>query len=163
MIKANRRIGRILLLFVALTILGSATVGCKYFPEATFDLAKASRLPKWFTLPPRLARIDVSLTMSYYIKPWGRTATFILHDTKNHTLAKIDGKVRGGEPLRLKTSPQSDLTGIPSFEVITANGITEIVEHKKIEPIFYVTDNPVVWRESWVSNPRQSTTRNSSA
>ncbi len=108
MIKVNRRIGRMLFLFVALTIFSSAIVGCEYFPESTFELANESRLPKWFKLPPGLARPDVSVTMSYYVKPWGRTATLILHDTKNHTLAKIDGKVKGAEPLHLKTSPSRD-------------------------------------------------------
>jgi len=147
MIKVKRRIEIILLIFVAVAILGSAITGCEYFPEATFELANESRLPKWFSLPPGLARPDVSVTMSYYVKPWGRTATFTFHDMKNRTLAKIDGKVKDTEPLHLKSSPQSDTPGYPSFEVITANGMTEIIEHKKMEPIFYITDSPAVWSE----------------
>jgi hypothetical protein len=147
MIKISRRIGRILLLFIALAILGSATVGCEYFPEATFELANESRLPKWFNLPHGLARPDVSVTMNYYTAPWGRSATFVLHDMKKHVLAKIDGKMKGTEPLQLKMWTQGDTNGYPSFEVITANGMTEIIEHKKMEPIFYITDNPAVWTE----------------
>ena len=147
MIKVDRRIGRIMLLFVASTVLAFAIVGCKYFPESTFELASESRLPKWFSLPPGLVRGDVSVTMNYYVKPWGETATFILHDTKGHTLAETNGKLKGIEPLHLKGSSQRDATGYPSFEVVTAKGITEIVEHKKMEPTFYITDNPAVWRE----------------
>src|ERR1035437_9961298 len=89
MFKIIRRIDKYLLLFVALTISCSAIVGCEYFPEATFELASDSRLPKWITLPPGLTRTDVSITMSYYITPWGRSATFILQDTKGKIRTKV--------------------------------------------------------------------------
>ena len=77
MFKITRPIDKFLLLFVALTISGSGT-GCEWFPESTFALASESRLPKWITLPPGLTRADVSIKMSYYIKPWGSSATFIV-------------------------------------------------------------------------------------
>ena len=134
-------------LWVALlcAISGSALTGCQYFPESTFELASESRLPKWFTPPPGLTRADVSVTMSYYIKPWGRSATFILREGKRQT--KVDGKEKGLEPLRLKNPPQGFPSGYPSYEVITVNGITDIIEHRRMEPIFYVTDDPAVWNE----------------
>jgi len=33
------------------------------------------------------------------------------------------------------------------YEAITVNGITEIIEHRKMEPIFYVTDGTTVWKQ----------------
>ena len=81
MFKIIRRIDNFLLFFVALTIAGSA-IGCEWFPESIFELASESRLPKWITLPPGLTRADVSIKMSYYVKPSGSSATFILQDTK---------------------------------------------------------------------------------
>ena len=147
MFKIIRRIDKYLLFFVALTISGSAIVGCEYFPESTFQLASESRLPKWITLPPGLTRADVSITMSYYVKPWGRSATFILQDVKGQILTKVYGKERGLEPLQLKHPPQGFPPGYPAYEVITVNGITDIVEHRKMEPIFYITDDPAVWKE----------------
>jgi hypothetical protein len=146
MVKVNRRIGRILLACVALTILSSATIGCEYFPESTFELANESRLPKWFSLPAGLTRPDVLVTMNYYVTPSDRVATFTLHDTKKHVIAKMYGKLKGSKPLGLNGLPQGPDSGYPSFEVITANGITEIIEHKKMEPIFYITDDPAVWK-----------------
>jgi hypothetical protein len=143
MVKVNRRIEKILLVCVALIILSSATIGCEYFPESTFELANESRLPRWFNLPPGLNRSDVSVTLNYYSVPWGNDTIFILHDGKGHVLGKIGGNANNREPLHLKSSP----TGYPLFEVITANGITEIIEHKKMEPIFYITDDPAVWKE----------------
>ena len=141
-----RRIDKFLLLFVALTIAGSA-IGCEWFPESTFDLASESRLPKWITLPPGLTRADVSIKMSYYSMPWGSSATFVLQDTKGKIRTKVDGKVKGLEPLHLKHPPPGFPPGDPSYEVITVNGITEIIEHRKQEPIFYITDDPAVWKE----------------
>jgi hypothetical protein len=146
MFKVVRRIDKFLLFFLALTIVGSA-IGCEWFSESTFELASESRLPKWITLPPGLTRVDVSITMSYYVKPWGNRATFILQDTKGQIRTKVDGKVKGSEPFQLKHPPHGFPPGYPSYELITVNGITEIIEHRKMEPIFYITDDPAVWKE----------------
>jgi hypothetical protein len=146
MFKIIRRIDKFLLFFVALTIAGSA-IGCERFPESTFELASESRLPKWITLPPRLTRADVSITMSYYVKPWGSSATFMLKDKNGQLLTKVNGKAKGSEPFHLKHPPSGFPPGYPSYEVITLNGITEIIEHRTMEPIFYITDDPAVWKE----------------
>ena len=146
MFEIIRRIDKFLLLFVALTIAGSA-IGCEWFPESTFDLASESRLPKWFTPPPGLTRADVSIKMSYYSMPWGSSATFILQDTKGKIRTKVDSKEKGSEPFQLKHPPHGFPPGYPAYEIITVNGITEIIEHRKMEPIFYVTDDPAVWKE----------------
>src|SRR5260370_9034138 len=146
MFKITRRIDKFLLFFVALAIAGSA-IGCEWFPESTFELASESRLPKWITLPPGLTRTDVSITMSYYSLPWGNDATFILQDAKGKIRTKVNGKTRGLGPNQLKHPPPGFPAGYPSYEVITVNGITEIIEHRKMEPIFYITDDPTVWKQ----------------
>lgn len=144
--KTIRRHDRFLFCLVFLIFAGS-TVGCDWFPESTFELASESRLPKWITLPPGLTRADVSLTVSYYIMPWGSSATFVLRDAKGQSRAKINGKMKGSEPLQLKNPPRGFPPGYPAYEVITVNGITEIIEHRKMEPEFYITDDPAVWKE----------------
>src|SRR5450755_4006034 len=112
MLKIIRRIDKFLLLFVVLTIAGSE-IGCEWFPESTFELASESRLPKWITLPPGLTRADVSITMSYYVMPWGRSATFILRDTKRQIRTKVNGKTRGLGPNELKHPPSGFPPGYP--------------------------------------------------
>ena len=62
-------------------------------------------------------------------------------------MAKVYGKDKGTGPLQLKPPPQGYVIGYPNYEVITVNGITEIIEHRKPEPIFYITDDPAVWKE----------------
>lgn len=139
------------LLILILTVACLSLLGCDFFPESTFELASESRLPKWFTLPKELSRSDVTVTMSYYIRPSGRTATFTLLNTKKQKLAEVKGTQTGLEPLTLKKPRPGFPPGYPSYEIITVNGVTEIVEHRKMEPIFYITDDPAVWAELGVS------------
>lgn len=110
MFKIVRHIAKFVLFLVALTIAGSA-IGCEWFPESTFELASESRLPKWITLPPELTRAGVSLTMSYYTKPWGSDVTFILQDAKGQIRTKI-----GGEGEKLRAFPtETSSAWIPSW------------------------------------------------
>jgi hypothetical protein len=85
--------------------------------------------------------------MNYYIWPWGRSTTFVLRDKKGQILSKVSGHEKGLEPLHLKNPPKRFPPGYPAFEVITVNGVTEIIEHKKMEPIFYINDDPAVRKE----------------
>ena len=126
---------------------GSAIIGCQYFPESTFELSSESRLPKWITLPPGHTRADVSITMSYYNALWGNDVKFIVDDRKSPILAKLYGKLNSDGPSHLKHPPQGFPNGYPMYEVITMNGTTDIIEHRKMEPVFYLTDDPAVWKE----------------
>lgn len=110
--------------------------------ESQFQLASESRLPKSVKLPPELTRTDVSVELRYYTSPLGGSAKFILRDKKGKKLAQVDGKTKGPCPKGFENRYRH-----PSYEVITGNGITEIVEHRKPEPIFYLTDDPAVWKE----------------
>jgi hypothetical protein len=133
-------------LLVVLLILSALLVLNEYFPEATFELASESRLPKWITLPPGLTRADVSLTFSYYTLPWN-DAKFILQDKNKQTIEKKNGRVKCRGPFQLKNPPQGFPSGYPNYEAVTVNGITEIIEQRKPEPALYVTDDPIVWKQ----------------
>jgi hypothetical protein len=138
-------------LFVLLTIASSVIVLSEWIPESTFELASESRLPKWITLPPGLTRADVSITMSLYSKLWGWSAVFTLKDTKGQIRTKVYGTEKGRGTLYLKHPPPGFPPGCPAYEVITVNGITDIIEHRKPEPIFYITDDPAIWKELGVT------------
>jgi hypothetical protein len=136
----NRALGVVVLACQLLT-------GCGLFPESSFSLANESRLPKWFTLLPNQTRANVTVTMDYYIDSSGRTATFTLRDSSGSVISKVTGKQKGLEPLQRSTRLPGYPEGYPSYEIITVGGITEIIEHRKMEPIFYVTDDPEVKAE----------------
>ena len=142
-IKKVPRVGRYLILGAAVTILASTLIGCQYFPESTFQLASESRLPKWITLPPDFTRADVSITMSYFAWPG---AGFVLRDAKGQTLEKVDGSEKCSN-FQLRKPPPGFRPGYPSYTEIVVKGTTELIEHRKMEPIFYVTDDPAVWQE----------------
>ena len=126
---------------------GHLLTSCGLFPESSFSLANESRLPKWFTLLPNQTRANVTVTMDYYIDSSGRTATFTLRDSSGSVISKVTGKQKGLEPLHRSTRLPGYPEGYPSYEIITVGGITEIIEHRKMEPIFYVTDDPEVKAE----------------
>ena len=81
--------------------------------------------------------------MSYYT--WG-SAGFILQDARGQTLEKVDGMVKC-QNFRLKNPPQGFPPGYPAYAVISAKGTTEMIEHRKMEPVFYMTDDPTAWKE----------------
>lgn len=131
------------LLIPAIFVFSLVLTGCV---ESSFVLAPESRLPRFVALPPGLTRADVSLEMSYYLKPWGSGATFRVR-SGGRVLAKLNGRLKGSEPLQLKSPPPGFPPGYPLYEVITANGVTEIIEHRKMEPVFYVSDDEAVRKE----------------
>ena len=149
------RSGRYLFVGLAVAILASPIIikGCEMFPESSFQLASESRLPKWIALPPNLTRSDVSITMSYYTWPG---AGFVLQDAKGRTLEKVDGWVTCSD-FRLKNPPQGFPSGYPIYAEIIVKGTAELIEHRKMEPVFYVTDDPAVWQEYRAVGDRKST------
>jgi hypothetical protein len=63
----------------------------------------------------------------------------------------VKGKLKGLGPLQLNHPPPGFPHGYPAYEIITVKGITDIIEHRKMEPVFYVTDDPAVWKELGVA------------
>lgn len=119
--------------------------GCS---ESNFDIAKESRLPKWFAIPAGTTREDFTMTLDYYIVPTEK-AVFTLYDKSGKKLSVKNGKRYGGYlyPKGLKSPPPGFPKGYPSYEIIVVDGIIDIIEHRKMEPIFYLTDDPAVWKE----------------
>jgi hypothetical protein len=100
--------------------------------ESSFQLADESRLPVWIKLPPGLKRQDVSLTLNYYTNPFGANAKFILKNRRGDVLEKVSGN---DEPI------DGNVSKYPVFVLVKVNGVSEIIEHRKMEPIFYVSDD----------------------
>lgn len=119
----------IIFLFIVLT-------GCA---ESSFVLSEESRIPKWFEVPEGKERKDIKVTMHYYVMPWGRSATFKMKTDGSFFSKKIKGKSRGLYPNEIEGSTYS-------YEVITAKGLTDVIEHRKMEPVFYTTDDPDIWK-----------------
>jgi hypothetical protein len=130
------------LIGVAVTLLLLSS--CGVLPESSFELAPSSRLPRWIQLSAGQRRDQVRVTLDYYISPFGRTCTFSLYDDQTRRLRKVSGSIREQHPLTLKNSSPRFAAGYPSYEVITIEGSIDVVEHRAMEPVFYMTDDRVV-------------------
>jgi hypothetical protein len=104
-------------------------------------LSSESRLPKWEALPPGFTRADVSVTLNRYTTPLpgANDAEFILKNGKGRKLTELKGKVKC-------QYPYSGFS-YPFYEAVVVNGTTEILEFRKMEPIFYVNDDPAIRKE----------------
>jgi hypothetical protein len=109
-------------------------------------LADESRLPLWFDLPEGLSRRDVSVTLSYYVMPWGRSATLVMRARDGRWIASTKAAQRGLEPLTLVPREAGKPRPHPVYEILTSGEITEVIEHRRMEPVFYITDDPEVKR-----------------
>ena len=114
-------------------------------------LSPESRLPKWFA-SAGIARASSELTMDYYVSLTGPpAATFTLRDFKGRHIASVIGQPRANEPETLEPHGTTGPIPYPMYEVITADGITEVIEHRRHRPFFYITDDPEVRRKLGVS------------
>jgi hypothetical protein len=133
-----------LLIVLFTSVACSPTRGCI---ESDFDLAAKSRIPRWFDVPESVQRSDLSVSLDYWIGPVGRTATVTLHRVGGRRLDSVVATMAGSEPYTLIRKPATGPIPYPSYEILTAKGITEVVEHRRMEPIFYIVDDPEVKRK----------------
>jgi hypothetical protein len=140
---------------ILLSVLVVSIAGCL---EASFELAPDSRLPKWLDAPEGVARSDLKVTMEYYSTFSGGEYVFKFYDkNKFLKIQKISLTTDEQPTIRtkeLRNPPAGFPKGYPAYNVVTVNGITDIIERRKMEPVFYMTDDPAVWKELGVVQKR---------
>jgi len=126
------------LAFIAACILLS---GCaEWFPESNTTLAPESRLPRWFQQPADVSRSDLSVEMLEYLDH----GTFVLRNQRTgRQLATIRAQRLNSKPLTLPNSIRADGT-VPNYSIMKVGGIVEIVERKRREAVFDISDDPDV-------------------
>jgi hypothetical protein len=107
-------------------------------------LAPDSRLPMWFRLAANIDRPSVTLQLDYYNDSMGSKGVFTLRDRQGQVVLKKGGYF--GKSLE-HSGALAAASQYPMHEVIVIDGVTDIVEHRKMEPIFYMTDDPALWGE----------------
>ena len=70
-----------------------------------------------------------------------------LREPRIDGLRRANGKLACKEPFHLKDAPHGFAAGYPAYEPITVNGMTQMIEHRGTEPVFYITDDPVAWKQ----------------
>ena len=129
----------------AAVLISALYVGSSMIAESSFKLADDSRLPKWITIPDGLTREQVTIRLDYYSGLFGRKATFTLIGPDMGDSARISGAIRGDMP-HPASGKASKIVSYPIYQFISADGVWDIVEHRKMEPLFYLSDDPELWR-----------------
>jgi hypothetical protein len=117
--------------------------------ESSFQLSEQSRLPRWFSVPHEANRSDYTLQMDLHSTTSGGKAVFKL--SKKGNLLSVGKYVvtTDEQPsirsVQLSRQPEGSPKDYPRYKVVTINGVTDIIELRKMEPVFYMTDDPAVW------------------
>lgn len=116
------------------------------FIEAEFTLSPESKLPAWYSeLPTGYKREDVKIHLQYYTPLFDVDNTVLLVKNKDgFTLFKETGMFVHHLEYWKWAHEDWPARAHPGYVKITINGLTEIIEHKKMEPIFYVSDEAAV-------------------
>jgi hypothetical protein len=93
-----------------------------------------------------MSRQNIEVTVDYYIRSSGGEAVFNLYGNNGMRLEKVKGEM-GIYPLHLVNPPTGYPEGYPMYEVVTVDGVEDIIEHRGMNDIFYMTDDPAVWKE----------------
>jgi hypothetical protein len=112
-------------------------------PESEFRLARESRLPGWFTVPREYKREDLDVEIYYYTPIFGKTnfVTYLMGPPpERKKLEKKYGVSRWHPGSAKKWYAKTDR--YPDFNIVTVDGVVELIEHRYMAPIFHVSDDP---------------------
>jgi hypothetical protein len=135
-------------LWALLVVACGLMAACEYFPESEFMLSKESRMPRWFEIPVGVARSDLSVRMSYYLKLSNRVGGVkfeIRNDKTGSRLASFKGEVLNPAPMYVhRIDPTAPPGKRASYSIVRLNGVIEVIEHRRVEPVFDISDDPEV-------------------
>ena len=100
--------------------------------ESQFNLADSSRVPVWFEVPDVDSRLEYRVELRYYSLPWGSRASIAMIDS--------DGRLVDRLKLQVEEIDVTQDSQCPRYQVLRGEGVVDIVEHRTMEPIFYMTD-----------------------
>ncbi len=113
--------------------------------ESEFRLSDSSPLPVWVDpLPEGYERNDVEIILQYWTPYFDVDNTVLMVKSKGSTLVKKTG--RSKEPADWSEWAHQDWPKrlYPAYSYLTIDGITEVVEHRKLEPIFYISGEQAI-------------------
>lgn len=134
-------------------VIGISISGCINL-ESSFSLSPDSRFPKWLEVPKDLSRNELSLTMEQYSIFSGMKYVFKFKKKGNLlNIEKIVVYDHQRKILESDSRPLGFYKGYPAYEAITVKGVVDIVEYRAMEPVFYMTDDPEIWKELGANRP----------
>jgi hypothetical protein len=117
--------------------------------EADFTLSRESRLPRWFTVGSDRLPNDAIVELIEYSDG---TARMTLYRPAEMSALGVRGTKQSEVRGELQWHPSTlakrnnlggfDLNSYPHYMVMRVNGTFEILEFRRMEPVFYVSDDP---------------------
>lgn len=115
------------------------------FLESEFNLSPDSRLPAWYPkLPDGYSKADVTIRMQYYAPLFDVDNVVFLVESGGRTLYKGTGRSVHHPKYWAWAHKDWPARAHPGYVNVTLDGKTEIIEHRKMEPIFYVSNEEAV-------------------
>lgn len=113
--------------------------------EARFTLAPDSRLPKWFSLPAGVDRSGISVQLTY-LTPAKEAddAVLEMRDRQGQLLGSVRGTACWHPAMEKKKNQYGGFEpdSYPHYRYIKSQGVIEVIEHRKMEPVFRISDDP---------------------
>lgn len=116
--------------------------GC--LAESNFKLSPDSRLPKWFSEMSEKPRSDLHATLDIYSHRSESVYTLKLKERGRISSLKT---ISGHEPYADWMYVGTYKNRYPAYYAFTIDGITDIIEFRRPEPFFYMTDDLKIWQE----------------
>lgn len=130
----------------ALVLLVAACHPVRGCAESQFLLEEGSRLPVWFAVPPGIPRMKLEVALVYYgpLLPGPRTATIELREKGGRVLERVVATLAGTAPQTMESDSGVGPRPYPLYEVLTVDGVSDVVEHATRGPRFQMTDDRAV-------------------
>jgi hypothetical protein len=128
---------------IALLLFGAIVSACyvpgRGYAESQFDLVLDSRLPKFFDPVGRIRPAGYKARVEFYSSP--DSVRVIIHDPSGHKVFDKQDKFQW-HPFDDKEHPAAHY---PSYVVVSFDGVADILEQRRLEPLLYLTDDKGVW------------------
>lgn len=129
-------------LALLLLLCSCALNGCV---ESRFSLAAGSRMPSWFASAE--AGVGVTLT---YLTPSSSSDDVVLEVKGGSKSRLVRGQACWHPIMRTRKGRDGgiDYSSYPMYRYILAEGKIEVVEHRQMEPLFWVSDDPLLLKQA---------------
>ncbi len=111
-------------------------VGC----GEAFRLAPSSRMPVWFSIEDDAPPEQLSVILTYHL----RTTSVRLEQPSGRTVLEGTSRCHPDTLTRTNRHGGFDLDSYPHHVIVVIDGVAEVIEHRAMEPLFYVTDDPAL-------------------
>ena len=145
---------RFVLLVLVLCAACQPVHGCV---ERRFELARDSRLPRWFTAPPGTDRKDIQVELVYRSSPVSRLhAEFVLLGPDGRTIDRATGVMCWHPDTQWTANPDGAFVPAPNphYVIVSVRDVVEVIEHVGLRGLFTVSDAPAVVEEARASIER---------